>query len=315
MNPIKLLFKNECSLAKGLKKGEAISFGEAEIAYVQPCASERGKVTADIVMSKEEKEFFNFEIACLILDLYKIMFAEERCSQALGIAMIKWRGKEILVFKNGRINIKRALNKEEIEKILNSLTRLLSGSILCENCGKPLIECAFGKCKKCMNINVKVKINIDYLKQVLTGLFIIKSLEKFYEAAKKILSYSIDLTIFEKSKLIEAYKSINEAAFESLNCINEASNLTEVSLGLITLSLAVNFKIVIQKALNMNFLTKEEIAKTLVLISKTILDNEEFKKEFEEMIGKLKNNYLAINKVEELINELNQLKLILSLFK
>jgi hypothetical protein len=315
MDPIKLLFKEECSLYKGLKNEKTISFGEAEIAYVQPCASERGKVTADIVMSKEEKEFFNFEIVCLILDLYKIMFAEERCSQALGTAMIKWRGREIIIFKNGRINIKRALNKEEIEKILDSLTRLLLGSIICDNCKKPLIDCAFGKCRKCMNIKEGVKIDANYFKKALTGLFIIKSLEKFYEAAKKILNYSLDLTIFDTFKLFEVYKSINEAAFESLNCINEASSLTEVSLGLITLSLAVNFKIAIQKALNMSFLNKEEIAKTLVLISKTILDNEEFKEEIEKMIGKLKNNYSAINKVEELINDLNQLKLISSLFK
>ncbi|MEM3517362.1 MAG: hypothetical protein QW647_06205, partial [Candidatus Bathyarchaeia archaeon] len=311
MSFIKLLFKEECSLSKGLKKERIVSFGETEIAYIQPCASEKGKVTADIVMSKEEKEFFNFEVLCLILDLYKIMFAEERCSQALGTAIIKWRGRDIIIFKNGRINIKRALNKEEIEKILDSLIRLLLGSIICENCKKPLIDCAFGKCKKCMNIKEELKINEEAFKKYLTGLFLIKSLNKLHEVSKKTLMYSFNSTIFDKPKLIEIYRNINDSAFEALNCIIGASTMDELSLGLIVLSLVINFKIIIQKILErMHFLSKEETLKALILTSKIVLGEEN---KVMEVMTEFKNKHLiklAINEFENLLENLNQLKFI-----
>lgn len=313
MELIKLLFKDECDLTKGLKKGEITSFGEMEIAYIQPCASEKGKITADIVMSKEDKPFFDFATTCLILDFYKIMFAEERCSPLLGAAMIKWRGRDIIVFRNGRISVKRALNKEEVEKILASLNRLLWGSILCNNCGKPLVDCAFGKCKKCMN-SKEFKIDSSYFKKTLTGLFLVKSLKKLYEASEKTLNYSIDLTIFDKPKLIEVYQSVNEAAREALNCINEASDINEACLGLIVLSLTINFKASIQNAIELTqYLSKEAILKILILISNAVL-NKEDELTFEKELNNFKIDYLTLNKVKDLMESLSQLRFIASLF-
>ncbi|MBS7655884.1 hypothetical protein KEJ50_05225 [Candidatus Bathyarchaeota archaeon] len=317
MELIKLLFKEECDLTKGLKKGEITSFGEMEIAYIQPCASERGKVTADIVMSREDKTFFDFTMVCLILELYKIMFAEEKCNQVLGAAMIKWRGRDIIVFRNGRISVKRALSKDEVKKILASLNRLLWGSVLCNNCGKPLVDCAFGKCKKCMNAK-EFKIDLSYFKKALTGLFLVKSLKKLYEASGKTLNYSIDLTVFDKPKLIDVYQSVNEAAREALNCIAGASDVSEACLGLIALSLIINFKASIQNAIELTgYLTKEAILKFLILISKAVLNKEDFKEEklaFERELNNFKIDYLMLNKVRELMDSLVQLSFIASLF-
>jgi hypothetical protein len=317
MELIKILFKENCDLTKGLKKGEIASFGEAEIAYIQPCASEKGKITADIVMSKEEKNFFEFTKLCLLLELYRIMFAEEKCNQALGIAMIKWRGRDIIVFRNGRISIKRALSKEDVEKILLSINRLLWGSMICGNCGKPLIDCAFGKCKKCMNLK-EFKIEAAYFKKALTGLFLVKSLKKLYEASRKILNYLIDSAIFNKLKLIEVYRSINEAAREALNCITEASTMNEACLGLIALSLTINFKASIQNAIELTqSLSKEAILKILALISKAALNKEDFKEAkfaVEEMLRASKLDCLTLDRVKELIDNSIQTQFIAGLF-
>ncbi|MEM3606573.1 MAG: hypothetical protein QXE30_02880 [Candidatus Bathyarchaeia archaeon] len=317
MELIKLLFKEECDLTKGLKKGEITSFGEMEIAYIQPCASERGKITADIVMSRRNKNFFDFTTLCLILELYKIMFAEEKCSQVLGTAMIKWRGRDIIVFRNGRISVKRALSKEDVKKILSSLNRLLWGSVLCNNCGKPLVDCAFGKCKKCMNAK-EFEIESSYFKKALTGLFLVKSLKKLYEASRKTLNYSIDLTVFDKPKLIDVYQSVNEAAREALNCIIEALDANEACLGLIALSLTINFKANIQNAIELTrYLSKEAALKFLILISKAVLNKEDFKEDklaFEKELTNFKIDYLTLDKTKELIDNLIQLRFISSLF-
>jgi len=142
-------FREECLLSKGLEIKDLIKVRRETILYVQPCASERGKLMADVELRGGATEFINPDKLCSLLEIHRRRFAELKCSSSLGVAKLKWRGKEISIFKNGKLKIQRALDREEIMKIANSTARLIWGASQCELCGRPVLDCASRECGKC----------------------------------------------------------------------------------------------------------------------------------------------------------------------
>jgi len=143
-------FVERCVLSRGVEINDLLKVRKEAILYVQPCASERGRLMADIELSQDlDADFFEKQVLCKILEIHSPGFAELKCSPSLGVAKFVWKGREISVFKNGKIKIQRCLDRADILKVANRVVRLVWGAILCEVCGRPAVECASGKCGAC----------------------------------------------------------------------------------------------------------------------------------------------------------------------
>lgn len=154
-------FKSECSLTRGVEVRDLLKVRKETVLYVQPCASERGKLMGDVELVKEPNpQFLDPSTLCSLLEIHRRHFSELKCSPSLGVAKLKWKGREISIFKNGKLKIQRALDREEILRIANSVSRLIWGAVVCEVCGQPTLDCASGKCGKCTSEEgTSIKIN------------------------------------------------------------------------------------------------------------------------------------------------------------
>jgi hypothetical protein len=93
--------------------------------------------------------FYDFPTLSRILDAYDDDFDETRVSSNLGIARVQWRGKKILISKNGRIIIREAVDEEDAKATIDFLSRLLAPSIICDKCGQVILNCATVSCGQC----------------------------------------------------------------------------------------------------------------------------------------------------------------------
>ena len=187
-------FRDDCLLSKGIEVRDLVRVRKETVMYVQPCVSERGKLMADIELTKEPSgQFIDPETLCSLLDVHRRRFAELKCSQSLGVAKLKWKGREISIFKNGKLKIQRALDRDEILRVANSLSRLIWGAAICEVCNQPTLNCASGACGKCalsehVTVEVNTHPNAELLQQVRTNLEKARKSpdepEKFLKAAR-----------------------------------------------------------------------------------------------------------------------------------
>lgn len=156
-------FREDCLLSRGVEVRDLLKVRKETVLYVQPCASERGKLMADIELTKgPAAQFIDPETLCSLLEVHRRRFAELKCSPGLGVAKLKWKGREISVFKNGKLKIQRALDRDEILRVANSVSRLIWGAAICEVCKQPTIDCASGKCGKCA-LEEHVAVEVDAL--------------------------------------------------------------------------------------------------------------------------------------------------------
>lgn len=168
-------FRGDCLLSKGVELGDLLRLRKMALLYFQPCASERGKLMADVELREETASFIEPETLCSLLEIHRRRFAELRCSPTLGVAKIKWKGKEISIFKNGKLKIQRALDRDEILKIAKTVYRLIWGAAICEVCNQPTLNCASGRCGKCAlgeyaSVHIDKFPNAELLHQVYTNL-------------------------------------------------------------------------------------------------------------------------------------------------
>jgi TATA-box binding protein (TBP) (component of TFIID and TFIIIB) len=89
-----------------------------KVILIQPCVTDRKKVMADVQLG-------------VLLDLSLLgknppkEFTDMRFSEKLGMAKFSYREKEILLFDNGRMRIKRAKNREDVLKTIDEIVNLL----------------------------------------------------------------------------------------------------------------------------------------------------------------------------------------------
>ncbi len=210
-------FLDACIISNGLEVSELMGLRKDAIMYVQPCASERGKLMADIEFSKNlDAQFFDTNVLCSLLETHRRRFAELKCSPSLGVAKVKWKGREMSIFKNGKLKIQRAPTREEIAKIANSTARLIWGAVFCEVCGKPALACASGACGKCRTGEHKANVDEmpsgDLLKQALDA----------FESARKNPE--------------EAEKNFQKAKYFALHFVEETPEKKNAAAGLALIS-------------------------------------------------------------------------------
>jgi len=217
-------FRDECSLTKGVEVGDLLKVRKEAVLYVQPCVSERGKLMADVELKREEAkaQFLDPATLCSLLEIHRRRFSDLKCSPNLGVAKLKWKGREISIFKNGKLKIQRALDKEEILKVANSVARMLWGAVICDVCGEPTINCAYGKCGKCISEEKATHLQLEELPN---GALLVEgrsNLEKAVEAS-------------EQGHLEEFERALRAARYLALFFTIEALSKDDAALGLVLL--------------------------------------------------------------------------------
>lgn len=223
---------------------------EKGLAYVRPCAAEVGKVMLESDLTKLLKpisgQIIDFNILCDLLNIYKIRFSEFRCSLALGVSKMRWRGKTISIFEKGKIKIREALNKKDALQTFQDLLRLMWGSLICEICGKPAIFCAAGICNKCLEEDVK-RNNVN-LEDLPTGIMLSNALiglTNIFPVLDKVFSNilnGINRTEISEIRVGDFERKLNRVNTIVLDFMLQTPDIKQAVLGFIPLGVTFNLK-------------------------------------------------------------------------
>jgi len=216
-------FVDECSLTEGVEVGDILKFRKEAVLYVQPCVSERGKLMADIELKREiGTQALDPVTLCSLLEIHRRRFSYLKCSPNLGVAKLVWKGREISIFKNSKLKIQRALDKEEILRVANSVARLVWGAVICNVCGEPTINCASGKCGKCISDEKATSVPLEEIPNAALLVEGRLNLEKAVEA-------------LEQGTQEEFERILRAAKYLALFFTIEAASKDEAVLGLVLL--------------------------------------------------------------------------------
>ncbi|AEH61715.1 conserved hypothetical protein [Methanosalsum zhilinae DSM 4017] len=99
------------------------SISHEEIKLARPCIDEPDRYIAESRFSHS----FMMDTLCSILN--KLSESGEisgiRCSAKLGVARFEWQEKTILLYRNGRIDIRRAVSVEDADHIITGLQKMI----------------------------------------------------------------------------------------------------------------------------------------------------------------------------------------------
>ncbi|MFX0096513.1 MAG: hypothetical protein ACFE7E_02000 [Candidatus Hodarchaeota archaeon] len=253
-----LNLEKDCVLLGGISD-RLEEIREDEIAFIEPCAAEVGKLTAKITLSDErfgrQKSFFDKSMLCELLEVYRGRFSEFECSEMLGIARIKWRGKNLSLFASGSIKISTALSENDIMQMLTDITRLVWGTLICGVCGKPAIHCASGACNKCLmphrDGGEEVLVSNRF-----SGIFLTNALISMDHALKalEIIYGSLLHTLMEHEKSNISFRIADKKTLKAiqlgLEYILRAPSSDDALLGFSLLGSSWNLRVVIEALKN-----------------------------------------------------------------
>jgi hypothetical protein len=151
------------------------------ILLTRPCKDTDEKVMAEMrvfngVTARSPMYFpvFDPNTLCDILECYSNRFDLIKCSRDLGYARADLDDRSITILQDGRINMRRITDKEEVSSIFSEIERPLLGSIICNCCGAELLSVLTGmvhpKTKEhpVLNAGSTFHLNLEDAKQALT---------------------------------------------------------------------------------------------------------------------------------------------------
>lgn len=128
---------------------------ETGITYIHPCITEAGKIAAETRLTSAPEGapdlkygFYDPLQLCAILNTTEF-FQDVKCSPSLGIGRVHVDDKTVLIYKDGRINVRQAEDKEDALRTIRQVSRSLWGAIIC-SCGNASVDCASGGCEQCI---------------------------------------------------------------------------------------------------------------------------------------------------------------------
>jgi len=145
-------------LEEGVEIGArgTIVMAETGVTYIHPCISEAGKVTAETRLTSGPEGsvdlkygFYDPIQLCVMMNMAGF-FEDVRCSPKLGVGRVTVEDKTVLIYKDGRINVRQAKNKEDAIQTIRLVSRSLWGAIICSCCGNAGVDCASGGCEDCV---------------------------------------------------------------------------------------------------------------------------------------------------------------------
>ena len=84
----------------------------------KPCMTEDGKIIATARLGKHIEISRSYE-------LLRAKFADAKCSEKLGIIKINYMGKTVMVFRNGKISIRKAEDENDAIETIKKVTEVL----------------------------------------------------------------------------------------------------------------------------------------------------------------------------------------------
>jgi len=145
-------------LREGVEIGAkgTIVIEDTGITYIHPCISETGKITAEARLTTSlegtmdlKYGFYDPIQLCIMLNMTGF-FKNVRCSPNLGVGRVTVDNKTVLIYKDGRINVRKAKDKEDAIQTIRLVSRSLWGAIICSYCGNAGVDCASGGCENCI---------------------------------------------------------------------------------------------------------------------------------------------------------------------
>ncbi len=99
------------------------SISHEEIKLARPCIDEPDRYIAESRFSHP----FTMDALCSILTkmVEDGQISDLRCSAKLGVARFEWKEKTILLYRNGRIDIRRAVSVEDAHHIITGLQKMI----------------------------------------------------------------------------------------------------------------------------------------------------------------------------------------------
>jgi hypothetical protein len=152
------LEKIKSYLQQGVEIGAkgTIVVEETGVTYIHPCISEAGRIAAESKLTAGPEGpvnlkfgFFDPIAMCWALNVSGL-FREVRCSPRLGVARVIIDDKTVMVFQDGRINVRRAKDKQDAIQTIRLVSRSLWGAIICSCCGNSGLDCGSGGCEECL---------------------------------------------------------------------------------------------------------------------------------------------------------------------
>jgi hypothetical protein len=127
---------------------------EPGITYIHPCTTEADKIAAETKLTSSPEGttdlkygFYDPLQVCGILNITEF-FQDAKCSPSLGIGRAHVNDKTVLIYSNGKINVRQAKDKEDAIRTIRQMSRSLWGATIC-TCGNASVDCASGGCEQC----------------------------------------------------------------------------------------------------------------------------------------------------------------------
>lgn len=280
-------------------KGTVIN-EETGITYIHPCITEASKVAAKARLTSGQEGtvdlkygFYEPTQLCAILNTTEF-FHDVKCSPSLGIGRVNVDDKTVLIYKDGRINVRQAKDKEDALRTMRRVSCSLWGAIIC-SCGNTSIDCASGGCRECQTEICPVisggppdptVTNRSPIQQTIASTIFerVKTLEtrNYFEEGIKQLDEAFNLfkqaslkflknRSLDSSALRVIEDKIVQANKQAMRFIVETSNVYDAAIGLILRGVAMDLSRIVDGLKSLTFLKSEFLPPMFIpLFSETI---------------------------------------------
>lgn len=220
---------DDCILSECVNVENISEVSEASV-EITPCTSNQDSVMAEINLAEgREKDFFDSEIFCFLLNCYDENFSKINCSSELGLGKVDWRDQKIFGYDTGEFKVRHANSREESINMLDSFTDLILGSLICEKCGNPALDCIKGDC---CNGEAFETVNVeDYFEPSLRH-----ASSSLFEVLKNSRKYLQDSNW--SSKRDELVENLRNSIRYGLDYCVESSELEDARCGLFLVSIS-----------------------------------------------------------------------------
>ncbi len=118
-----------------------------EFLEVKSCTADRQGTVFELQLHTESKyPYFDLELLeSALLELNGACLVKSEHD----MIRFQYKGKEILIQEEGRLEIEKAENREDAVNTFNALSKLLWFSRICPECASPAVDCAAGACIEC----------------------------------------------------------------------------------------------------------------------------------------------------------------------
>ncbi len=138
----------------GLRFKTATDPPEGGIVLTRPCKDTDQKVMAELrihngVPSGERVNFgvFDANLLCELSECLRALFEDVKCSRDLGYGRVDTGEMSITILQDGRVNMRRVDNEEQVREVFNTIETAILGSTICNCCGNDLASIASGLVK------------------------------------------------------------------------------------------------------------------------------------------------------------------------